>query len=120
MSTPLLTNQQARFSVGAADDANNAKPAGFSAQVSGYPNAYVYLNGANEVNFVARQPGNFTVTVTGHSQNGTLLPTLTVDFVVSAPPVPQATHLTATDPIVRNQDITTAADPGTDTITGNV
>lgn len=118
--TTLLTNQEATFNVGATDDLNNAKPAAFTAQVSGYPGAYVALVGSNQLHFVAKVAGTFTVTITGHSQDGTALPTLTLDFTVNVPPVPQATKLTVTDPIVSNQSIVTPADPGNSTVTGNV
>jgi hypothetical protein len=118
--TTLLTNQEAVFNVQAFDDSNAAKPAGFSAKVSGYPGAYVAIVGSNNIHFVAVNPGTYTVTVTGHSQDGTALPTLTLDFTVNTPPVPQATHLVLSDPVVGNKSIVTPADPGTDTVTGNV
>ncbi len=121
-TTSLLTNQEAVTSIGADDGATPpvAKPASLSAQVSNFPNAYIALVGSNQLHFVAQQPGDFTVTINGHSQDLTPLPALVLNFHVDAPPVPQAKEITATDLTVKNQDVTTPANPGTDTITFSV
>lgn len=96
------------------------KPAAFAAQVTGYPGAYIAVVGNNQLHFVAREPGDYSVTIGGHSQDGTELPVTTIDFHVDAPPIPQATSLVASTPTVSAQNITTPADPGTNTVTGTV
>ena len=120
--TNLLVNQEAVTTIGADDGATPpvAKPASLSAQVSGFPNAYIALVGSNQLHFVGQQPGDFTVTVSGHSADLTALPDLVLNFHVDAIPVPQAKEITASDPTVKNQDITTPANPGTDTVTFSV
>ena len=122
MPTPLTTDQEAVFSVAGYDDSvpPAQKPVSGTAIVSGYPGAYVARVGQNELHFVAQQPGSYTVTINATSQDGTALPVVTLDFTVTAPPVPQATHVTATDPIVKNKDITTPGDPGSNTVSFSV
>ncbi len=105
------------MSLGAKNSTSgSARPAALSAQVSGYPGAYVALVGANNLHFVAQAPGDYTVTVSGHSADGTALPSITASFTVTAPPVEQADAITATDPVIRTKDNITPADPGTDTV----
>lgn len=108
------------FSVSAMGGDGSPKSAAFAAQVTNYPGAYLAVVGTNQLHFVARDPGSYTVTIGGHSQDGTPLPNITIDFEVSAPPIPQATALVASTPTVKAQDITTPADPGTNTVTGTV
>jgi len=118
-TTNLLTTQEAIFTV-SADDGTTSRPAGFSAQVSPYANAYVALVGGNTLHLVPKQPGASTVTINGHSQDGTPLPPVSLSFNASLPPVPQATEFVLSTPSVSNQNITTPGDPGTDTVTGTV
>ena len=118
--TNILTTEEAVFSISATGADGTAKPAAFAAQVSGYPGAYIAIVGANNLHFVANDPGDYTVTIGGHSADGTALPDLTLDFHVAAPPVPQATALVASTPAVRTKDLVTPADPGTNTVTGSV
>ena len=118
----MTTGQEAVFDLSAADDLTPPvqRPAGFSAQVDNYPVAYIALQGGNHLHVVAKTVGTVNVTINGHSDDGTALPPLSLQFVISAPPVPQATHFVATTPAVKGTDITTPADPGTDTVTGTV
>lgn len=120
MPTSLLTTEEAVVNISATGADGSPKPAAFAAQVTNYPGAYIAVVGNNQLHFVARAAGDYTVTIGGHSQDGTELPTTTIDFHVAEPPVAQATSLVASDPTVRAQDITTPADPGTNTVTGTV
>lgn len=119
-TTTLTTSQAAFFDLSAAGADDTPRPAGFSAIVSDYSKGYVALVGTR-VYFVSKgTAGANSITISGHSQNGTTLPDVTLDFNVTLPPVPQATHFVIGDISVVNQDITTPGDPGTDTITGTV
>lgn len=69
---------------------------------------------------VPKKAGTVSITVSGHSADGTPLPSLTFDFTISNPPVPQADHFVLGSPTVKGQDTTTPADPGTDTVVGTV
>lgn len=121
-ATTLFANQEAVTQIGANDGATPpvAKPANCSATISDFSGAYVAVVGAGTLHFVAQAPGDYTVQVSGHSADGTALPDLTLSFHVDPVPVPQAEQLTATDPTVKNQDITTPPSPGTDVVTFSV
>lgn len=118
--TTLLTTQEAIFDISAAQTDGISRAAAFSATVSDYSTAYVALVGANHIHCVSKKAGTVTVTVSGHSQDGTALPPITKDFTFNTPPSPQADHFITTDPSVRNTDTITPQDPGTDTVTGTV
>jgi hypothetical protein len=119
-SIALQTSQEAVLSsIGAQDDSGNPLPAAFSAQIAPYSVAYV-ANDGGVLHVVAKTVGTATLTISGHSQNGTALPNQTQDFTVSAPPVPQATHFVIGSWTVKGDDITTPLDPGTDTVNGTV
>lgn len=121
MGIALLTNQEALQALSATGADGSAKPAGFSAQIAPYATAYVALTGGNTLHIVPKGPtGDVTVTITGHSADGTALPVVTITYTISAPPVAQATQIVAADPTIKGQDITTPPDPGTDTVTGNL
>ncbi len=120
-TTTLTTSQAAFFDLSAAGADESPRPAGFSAAVSDYAKGYVALLGLNRLYFVSKGiPGVNSITISGHSQDGTALPDRIIDFNVTSPPVPQATHFVIGDISVVNQDITTPGDPGTDTVTGGV
>jgi len=122
-TTSLTTAQEAVWTLGAADDTPSPQPASFTATVAPYgTGAYVALVGTNVLHFVTppSATGSFTVTVSGASQNGTLLPNDVYNFTVTAPPTPQATHFTDGGVTVKGKDITRPADPGVDHVSGNV
>lgn len=120
--TALLTNQEGVFTFLAYDSATppNQRPAGFSAQVAPYSVAYVALTGTNTLHVVPKTAGSFTITINGHASDGSALAPLELDFTASTPPISPATNFVASTVTVKGQDITTPADPGTDTVTGNV
>lgn len=120
MPTNLLTTEEAVVTISATGADGSPKPAAFAAQITNYPGAYLAIVGGNQLHVVARDPGDYTVTIGGHSADGTALPNTTIDFHVDAPPVPQATALGASAPSVSTQNITTPPDPGTNTVTGSV
>src|SRR5271157_229957 len=116
----LLVNQTDWFTVGAQGAGGESEPAGYSVQVSDYATAYVAPapNFANRVYVVPKKAGSVTVTVSGHSADGTALPPITRSYEFDPLPLPQATQFVlgadSSDNI--NQ---APADPGTDTITGS-
>lgn len=73
-------------------------------QISPYSVAYV-ANASGTLHVVAKTVGAVTLTISGHSQDGT---------------PPQATHFVLGSWTVKNQDITTPDDPGVDTVNGTV
>lgn len=119
-TTTLTTIQEAFFDLSAAGSDETPRPAGFSAVVSDYSKGYIALVGTR-LHFVSKgTAGANSVTISGHSQDGTALPDKVVDFNVTDPPVPQATHFVIGDISVADQNITTPGDPGTNTVTGSV
>lgn len=106
-------------SLGAQDDSGTPQSAAFSAQIAPYAVAYV-ANAGGTLHVVAKTTGSATLTISGHSQDGTPLPNQTQDFTISTPPPPQATHFVLGSWTVKGQDITTPADPGVDTVSGLV
>lgn len=122
MSTSLQINQEAIFSITSNGADESPRPAGFSATINPYSVAYVAAapTGGGNLHVVGKTVGTCTLTISGHSQDGTSLPDLSLDFNLTAIPVPQATHFVAGSIAVGDQGITTPADPGTDTITGSL
>src|SRR5271157_4556007 len=90
----LLVNQIDYFTVGAQGAGGETEPAGFSVQVSDYTVAYVGFlgNPPNTVAVVPKKAGTVTVTVSGHSADGTALPAITRSYEFDPLPVPQATQ----------------------------
>lgn len=117
--TEFLINQQAKFSLAAKDADGIDRPAGFSVTTSDYSIAYVAIDGSNWIHVVPKAPGSVTVTVTGHSQDGTAMTPLTLEFTIDPLPTPQATHFEAGEPVLDSL-IIVPPDPGTDTATGNL
>lgn len=114
--TPLSVGQEATFNVGATDG-TNPRAANLVAQLDTFGTVgYIALVTPTEVHFVALGAGTGVVTITGHSQDGTALTPITKEFTVGATPVTQANTITASEPVVKNQDITTPPNPGSDTI----
>lgn len=117
--TTLLINQQAKFQIAAKGVDGTDRPAGFSATISNYAVAYVAIDGAGWLHAVPKTTGAVTVTITGHSQDGTEMTPLSLDFQINPLPVPQADHFEASAPVLDSL-IIVPADPGTDTVTGNL
>lgn len=116
---PMFTNQEAVFDVGSIDDDGAFRPAAFSAEVDGYPSAYIAVVGANHLHFRPIAPGTYTVTISGHAAgSGAELPVSSYTFDVAAPPESTATQFKLSTPVLRATDIATPGDPGTDTVTG--
>lgn len=118
-ATSLLPSQAARFNLGAQDNSGTGRPASFSVKVADYSLGYVFAQG-NQIYFVPKALGSTSITVSGTANDGTALPPLSFDFVTAMAPPPEATHFTADGIQVLNQDITTPADPGSDTVTGSL
>lgn len=123
-TTPMLSGQEAIWTIGAADDSGTARAATFTATVSVYSPGDVYVNvpsdKPNQLHFVAKTAGNYTVTITGNSQDGTPLPADVQSFVVTDAPTPQATHFTDSSVTVFGITVFTPGDPGADHISGTL
>ena len=116
----LILGQEAVLSsIGAQDDSGNPQPAAFSAQIAPYSAAYV-ANAGGTLHVVAKTTGSATLTISGHSQDGTALPPQAQDFTITTPPPPQATQFILGSWTVKSKDITTPLDPGVDTVNGTV
>ncbi len=126
MSTSLILGQHALFFLTSNGSDETERPSLFSAKVSDYSKGYVALVSGNALGNVGvyvggKALGSFDLTITGHSQDGTPMTSLTRSYTVIPVPVPQATHFDATDDaVLNNNGITDAPDPGTDTVTGSL
>jgi hypothetical protein len=117
--TSMTLGQEAVFALAAKDNTDVDRPVSFSITVTNYAAIYVQVAG-NTVHVVSKGVGTGNAVISGHSQDGTALPDLTMEFTVGPVPIPQATHFVAGSVTVKNSDITTPADPGTDTVTGTL
>ena len=101
----LILGQEAVLSsIGAQDDSGNPQPAAFSAQIAPYSAAYV-ANAGGTLHVVAKTTGSATLTISGHSQDGTALPPQAQDFTITTPPPPQATQFVLGSWTVKSKDI---------------
>ena len=121
LTTNLITGQEAIIPLSATGADGTGKPAGISAKVVPYPGLHLSLSsGGSPLHAVADSAGDYTVTISGHSQDGTTLPNDLLQFHVTVPPPPQATSIVVGTITIKGADITTPADPGTDTVVGNL
>lgn len=118
--TNMLTTQEEIFDVSGADDNNVARFISGSAKVDNYGIAYVARTGAATLHLVARQGGIGTVNliISPKSQDGTVLPDVIRQYVISDPPTPppQATHAVISGVHLADKSITTPPDPNVDTV----
>jgi hypothetical protein len=119
-ATSLLPNQCGRFSLGAADAGGAARPATFAVKIADSSLGYVALQSGNQVWYVPKGVGVTTITISGASADGTALTPVSMQFTTATPPPPQASTFTESAVEIRGQDITTPADPGSDTVTGSL
>lgn len=119
-TTTILINQCTRILISALGSDESQRPATFKVTVTDYSKGYVNVGGGNQIWYIPRVPGDNSYTITGKSQDGTDLPPTTYNVTATALPVPQATHFEFTAVEVRNQDITTPADPGVDNVSGSI
>lgn len=115
--TTLLVNQYDNFTITAADASGNPLPATFTASLDNPSLAYLAVIGGHSLNIVPKAPGLVTVTITGASQDGTVLGPYTRQYQINALPVPQATQLQFTADAL-GSIIIAPADPGTPTVSG--
>lgn len=119
--TNLVLGQVAFFDLDAQDDAGISHHANFNVQVADYSLGYVALLGANRIFFVPKTPGTVTIAITGTSQDGTALPTVTIEYqTVPASGPTQASKFVPGPITVAPSDIATPSDPGVDTVTGSL
>lgn len=116
----MILGQDAKFPIFSKGSDGVSRPAAFSVKSSNYAVGYVALQGTNTVYAVSKAVGSFDATITGHSQDGTPLPPVVVNFTVTPVPVPQAEHFEAGTPAVENWALGRPDDPGTDTVTGSL
>ncbi len=119
----LAAGQCAFFDLDAQDDATPpvSHNASFNVQVADYSLGYVAKQGGSRIFFVPKVPGMVNVVITGTSQDGTALPTVTITYQTSsAPPPQQATHFVPGPITVTSINIGTPADPGVDNVSGSL
>jgi hypothetical protein len=118
-NTPLVLGQFGKFTLGAADAGSNPRSATFNVKSNNYAVAYVLVNG-NQIFCVSKTVGVATITITGSSADGTPLPSVDMQFTITATaPDPQATTFTESGVTVGAIDIT-MNDPGVDNVSGSL
>lgn len=121
MLTTLDITQRAKFPFYSKGSDGAARPCGYSVKTSDYSVAYAAVDGSGWIHIVPKTIGTVTVTISGHSQDGTAMTPLSLDFSVTPVPVPQADHFEiGTIEVMGPLAPQSPADPGTDTVTGTL
>ncbi len=95
-----------------------ARPCSFVLHTTDYAVGCVNFD-SNGVEVRGLTVGTLDVNITGHSQNGTPMTPLTLNFEVTIPPPPQADHFEIGDLFI-NDGFAKPANPGTDSVNGNL
>ena len=124
MPTSIPSGQVAFFDLDIQNGAGVSHHAAFSVKSLDYTNLYVALQGASRIYAVPKTAGftgNVSIQLIATAPDGTVLPTVTVDFSLgSTPPPPDPLHLVVGPIATKDVDITVPGDPGSDTITGSL